>query len=354
MTGQALTVDMHSAVIPKPYLQYLERHGDDCGMDLSTDDSGQQYMVPRRSIPVYGTQPIPVSQAHWDPVVRLAYMREAGVHVQALSPPTTLFNYWQPPKLGIELAELINDAIAEIVNRWPTRFIGVATVPLQDPPSAVAQLERAVKQLGMRAVEIGSSVNQRELDDRALWPFWEAVQALGVPVFVHGNDVPGFERMRRWFLPALLGIPVASGLALANLIFGGVLEAFPGLAFWFPHAGGVFPYLRGRMDHGYAVHEGANQAIPRPPSTYFSQVYFDTIAFYEPALTYLIEAVGEDHVIYGSDYPFSVGQLDGADWIRKHPALVPATREKILGGNAFRLVGLNPEDYGGTVHNRRV
>lgn len=341
----SLTIDMHSALIPEAYLEYLAKRGEHCGMDVSTDDNGQRYMVPRRAIPVYGTQPIPVLPAHWDVAVRLGNMEQTDVDVQALSVPTTLFNYWQKPELGLELTRLINNAIAEVVSRHPQRFVGIATVPLQDPKAAVTELERAALKLNMRGVEIGSSVNEWELDDRALWPFWEAAEALGIPIFVHGNEVPGAERMTRWFMSALLGIPAASALALANLIFGGVLEVFPKLTFWFPHGGGVFPYLRGRMDHGYAVHAGANAAIPRPPSTYLGQVYFDTILFYEPALDYLIEAVGEDFVMLGTDYPFTVGQLDGAEWVRHHPSLDPSTREKILGGNAARLLRLDVEDY---------
>jgi aminocarboxymuconate-semialdehyde decarboxylase len=340
LSGPHLIIEMHSAVIPEAYLQHLEQHADRYSMDVSIDDEGQRYMVPRRPIPVYGTRSIAVQPAHWDLAIRLDYMNRTGVDIQALSTPTTLFNYWQPPELGATLASLINDAIAELASQRPTRFLGIATVPLQDPKRAVVELERVVEKHGLHAVEVGSSVNGWELDNRVLWPFWEAAEALDIPIFVHGNEVPGFERMERWFLPALLGIPVASGLALLNLIFGGVLEAFPRLRFWFPHGGGALPYLRGRMDHVYEVHTGANEAIPRPPSTYLNQVYFDTITFYEPALTYLVEAVGEDHILFGTDYPFSVGQLDGAAWIRNHPALSPTAREKILGGNAMGLLGL--------------
>lgn len=334
------TIDMHSAFIPNAYLQHLEKQGERYGMTVTTDDEGHRYMTPLTPIPVYGMQPVPVIPAHWDPTVRLEDMQRAGVDVQALSVPTTLFNYWQPVDAGVTLSRLINDAIAEVVAGHPSNFVGIATVPLQSPKHAVAELERAVTSLGMRAVEVGSSVNEWELDDAALRPFWEAAEALDVPVFIHGNDVPGVERMQRWFLPAVVGIPFASSLALANLIFGGVLEAFPALRLWFPHGGGAFPYLRGRMNHAYDAHAGANEAIPRPPSTYLNQVYFDTILFYEPALKYLIEAVGDDHVMLGTDYPFFIGQLDGAEWIRSQDTLAPATKARILGGNAAQLLGV--------------
>jgi aminocarboxymuconate-semialdehyde decarboxylase len=340
-----LTIDMHTSFIPESYLEYLEKHSDHSGVGVSTDDAGLRYMVPRRPIPVYGMQPVPVMPAHWDIDVRLENMTSTGVDVQALSVPTTLFNYWQKPALGLELSRTINDAIAEAVRQHPKRFVGIATVPLQNPDLAVAELERAVTELGMRAVEIGSSVNEWELDNQALRPFWEAAESLDVPVYIHGNEVPGFDRMTRWFLAALLGIPVASTLALTNLIFGGVLEAYPRLALWLPHGGGVYPYLRGRMDHVYAIHMGANQAIPRPPSTYLNQVYFDSILFYEPALSYMLEVMGEDHVMLGTDYPFSVGQLDGASFLHSHPALSESARQKLLSENALGLLGMNKADF---------
>lgn len=341
--SEALVIDMHATIIPWEYLTYLQAHEETIGVGFQAGDE-EWFMIPKTPIPVYGMQPIPVLRAHFDLDVHLADMAERGVDVQVLSVPTTLFNYQQRPALGQRLASLINEAIAEAAAKHPRHFVGTATVPLQDCRLAVAELQRAVA-LGLKAITIGSSVNDMELDDPSLWPFWEAAEASQMPIFIHGHDIPGAARMQRWFLSALLGIPVASALALANLIYGGVLEAFPRLRFWIAHGGGVYPYLRGRMDHGYEVHAGANGAIPRPPSSYLNQVLFDSITLFSPALAYLVEAVGEDNIVLGTDYPFSIGQLDGATWVKGLETLPETSRRKILGENALGLLGLPKEAF---------
>jgi aminocarboxymuconate-semialdehyde decarboxylase len=340
-----VTIDIHSLIVPEEFLLQMERTGVRYGIDITTNGQGQRYLVQQCLSTIYDQRPLLVDQTHWDISLRIENMQRTNLHFQVLSPPATQFIYMQPPKLGAQLAMLINDSIAQIVNQHPDRFLGICTVPLQDPALAAIELERGVGKLGLVGVEIGSSVNKWQLDNQALWPFWEAVEELDVPIFISGIEALGVMQMQRWSLSDLFGVPIASNLALAQLIFGGVLEAFPSLKLVNPNGAGILPYIRGRLDHGYQVNIGAKDAIPRPPSTYLSQIYFGSIMFYEPALQFLIEAASEDHVLLCTNFPFPLSQPDCVSMIVNHPFLSPPTKEKILGGNAKRLLGLNDEFF---------
>lgn len=236
---------------------------------------------------------------------KIKEMDQNKVDIQVLS-IMPLFQYDLDPELGMVYSQMQNNALAKMVNGHPGRFIGLATVPLQNPKAAARELERSMKELGLKGVEISNSVNEKNLDWRDLWPFYEKAQELGAFILCHPSDAPGAERMPKYHLVNLVGFPSATTLAIASIIFGGVLEDFPRLKFCFGHAGGFAPYQRGRLDHGYQVRTECKEFIRKKPSEYFKLLTFDTITHYPPALEYLIKTVGCDNVLLGSDSPFDM------------------------------------------------
>ena len=199
-----------------------------------------------------------------------------------------------------------------------------------------------MKQLGFRGTEIGTSVNGKNLDSPELWPFYEKAQELNAFIFVHPTNVQGAERMPKYHLANLIGNPSATSLAIASLIFGGVLENFPRLKFCFAHAGGFAPYQRGRFEHGYQVRTECKEKIKKPPSEYFKLLYFDTITHYGPALAYLIKSVGSDHVLLGSDYPADMADFDPVSSVEGLKTISNTEKKRILWNNAAELLRIVP------------
>jgi len=268
---------------------------------------------------------------------RLRDMHERQVDMHVLSAPTTLLGYRLDPAKALALDRRINDAFAETVASNPAHFVGLAAVPLQAPEESARELERAVRELGLRGVQIGTNVNGTNLDDPSLTPFYAKVQELDVPVFIHPLTVLGAERLRGYHLGNLIGNPTEDAVAAASLIFGGVLKEFPRLKFYIAHGGGSCPFLRGRWEHGWRVRPEARVKIDRPPSEYFRLLYFDSLTHSGPALNYLVETVGPERVMLGTDYPYDMSDADPLKTIASLPHLSDRQRDMIYGLNAAAL-----------------
>lgn len=243
------------------------------------------------------------------PVRRLADMDRDRIGRQLLSPIPVLFCYWGPPEATAEFARRQNDYIAETVSAHPRRFLGAATVAMQDPKLAIRELER-IAGMGLHAVEIGTNVAGRYLDHPAVVEVLQAASDLGIPVLVHPWDAIAEDQHRAYYLPHMVLLPAETALAMARLIFGGVLERLPKLRIAFAHGGGNFIPLLRRIDHGFKVRPEAKVAIDRLPSTYLRQLYFDSITHDAEVLEFLCRRVGSDRVMLGSDYPFDMGVQD--------------------------------------------
>lgn len=276
----------------------------------------------------------------YNPEMRIRDMEETGVAIQALS-VRPRFGYELDSEIAVVISRAQNEMIAKLVSKYPDRFVGLATVPLQDPQVAADELDRAMIILDMKGVEIGSNVNGKNLDAPELWPFYEKAQELEAFIFVHPTNVAGIDRMQKYHLGNLIGNPLDTSLAIASLIFGGVLESFPRLKFCFAHAGGFAPYQRGRLEHGFKVRPEGKEVISKPPSEYFKLLYFDTITHYTPALRYLIESVGSDHVLLGSDYPFDMADPDPVSTVNCLESISSIEKRKVLGENAAKLLRIN-------------
>jgi len=273
----------------------------------------------------------------------IEHMDATKVDLMVASPPPFLFFYELDGPTGLEACRIQNDGIAEVAAKYPERFVGMGIVPLQDPDLAVRELERLVRELNMSAVEIQTNIRDLYPGAKSFWPFWEAVQDLDVLVFLHPNEPLniGAERMEDYYLKNLLGNPIETSRAIADVVFSGLLEAYPRLKLLFAHGGGAVPFIRGRYEHGYHARTETKTGIHRPPSEYIKLLYFDTITHWKPALEFLVRTVGADHVVVGSDYPFDMGPVEPIRFVEGTPGISAAEKKKILSENAISLFKLD-------------
>jgi aminocarboxymuconate-semialdehyde decarboxylase len=270
---------------------------------------------------------------------RIRDMDRARVDVQILSPSPIMLYYWADIETGITLSRLQNERISEVCRRYPSRFIGIGTVPLQDVDEATRELERVSKELDLRGVIVSSNVNGKDLDDPPFFPFFEKAESLDLLILVHPHDTAAAERMQRFYLTNLIGNPLDTTIAATRFIFSGLLEKLPALKVCFAHGGGHLPYIMGRIHHGYVVRPECKDEIQRSPWEYFKRLYFDTITHYTPALEYLVRTAGSDHVLMGSDYPYDMGDEDPVGFVQ-NLSVPEDDKRKILGGNLRRLLGM--------------
>ena len=265
-----------------------------------------------------------ISDNVWEPTRRIEEMDGKGVSMQVLSTVPVMFSYWAKPTDALDLSRRLNDHIAEVVRDHPTRFTGLGTIPMQDPDLAAGELERCVRELGLRGAEIGTHVDANphfgrvdtlNLDNAALQPVWSAAEELNAAIFVHPWDMLGSERMPKYWLPWLVGMPAETSLAICSMIFGGVFERFPKLRVAFAHGGGAFPFTIGRVDHAFHVRpdvvEAENSTSPRRYLAHDgmpARFYVDSLVHDADALRLLLKLFGAERIAFGSDYPFSLGE----------------------------------------------
>jgi aminocarboxymuconate-semialdehyde decarboxylase len=274
--------------------------------------------------------------------VRLKDMDRMGIDVQAVSPAPFQCYYWTEPDFGLELSRIVNDRIAEIAAKWPERFVGLGTVPLQNAELAVAELERCIKDRGMRGVEIIPNVNGMDLTDPRLnlEKFFAKAQELDAAIFMHPLGFTQGDRLVDHYFNNVIGNPLETTVAVSHLIFSGVMERHPKLKVILAHAGGYLAHYWGRMDHAHRARADCHTAIKKAPSSYLKKFYFDTITFDEQMLGHMIERYGSDHVLLGTDYPYDMGEDDPVGLIAGVPRLSSADRQRIMGANAARLLNI--------------
>ena len=272
--------------------------------------------------------------------VRLADMDAMGVDVQALClSPYQLF-HWAGGELGTRAFRLINDDLAELVRAHPDRFLGLGAVPMQDPSSAIDELKRCAVELGFRGIEMATHIEGEELSSARFESFWGAVEELDMLVFIHPTGFTEPARFTDHYFFNTIGHPLEETICAGRLIFDGVMERHPALKFVFSHGGGYLPAYAGRFDHAYHAREDVRHGLPRPPSEYLSNFYFDTMVFEPDQLGFLIDKYGADHILLGTDYPYDMGEDDPLGLLDRVDGLDADDRDLIIGGNAARLLGI--------------
>jgi aminocarboxymuconate-semialdehyde decarboxylase len=278
------------------------------------------------------------------PQVRRNEIKSQKVDVQVLSTVPAMFNYHIQPEHGEQVARFLNDHLAGVLAQEPKTFVGLATAPLQDPVRSAKEVERC-RSLGFRGFQIGSHVNDWNLSDRALWPFYEALEANDLCLFVHPWDMRGQDKMQKYWLPWLVGMPMETSLAICSMIFGGVFEAFPKLRVAFAHGGGAFPFTLGRIQHGFEVRPDLCAVDNgRSPAQSMGRFFVDSLVHDEKALRYLVDLFGREKVCLGSDYPFPLGEERPGELIEK-VFTDSETQEWLFSKSALNWLGMKREDF---------
>ncbi|HYZ56583.1 MAG TPA: amidohydrolase family protein [Streptosporangiaceae bacterium] len=330
-------IDAHAHVIP-PALVDAMRDG------LAPDGIRLEPAGGRTWVVHWQGYRYPLPDDFHDVAARLATMDRHGIDAALLSIAPPLFLYWIEPQAGVAAACLINDAIADMVSKAPDRFTGLATLPLQDPVAAVAELRRCVRTHGFRGAQIGPHTEGVPLDDERLRPVLAAAADLRVPLIIHPYYVGSSPDLEEFYLTNLQGNPWQTAVCASRLILSGTLDALPGLDVVLVHGGGHLPYQMGRLDHGHRVRPEAKGCV-HPPSAYARRFHYDTLTHNPSATRWLIDQVGADRVVLGTDTPFDMGagslgtQLEGVQ-------LGETDRQAIAYVNAERLFGLTGGNRG--------
>lgn len=280
----------------------------------------------------------------WEPEARIEDCKHTHVDVQVLSTIPVMFNYWAKPEHSYEISRFLNDHIAEVVERYPKKFIGLGTVPMQNADIAVKELER-FKKIGLVGVEIGSNVNDLNLNETQFFPVYEAAEELGLAVFVHPWNMMGAKQMSKYWLPWLVGMPAETSRAICSMIFGGVFERFPKLRFAFAHGGGSFPSTVGRVEQGFKVRPDLT-ALDNVinPRDYLGHFWVDSLIHDSDFLQYVINVLGESKVCCGSDYPFPLGEANPGEEIETLD-VSKKVKEKLLYKNALEWLNIKSPKF---------
>ena len=333
-----LKIDTHTHVLPETWPDLATKYGDN-RFPVIVNSEG------RRRIYKDGKFFREVWDSAYHAQSRIDDYARFGIQVQVVSTVPVLFSYWAKGNQALELHRYLNDHTAGLCREHPKNYIGIGTVPLQSPTLAIQELERCVETLDLPAVQIGSHVENWNLDAPELFPFFEAAADLGAAILVHPWDMMGKETMPKYWLPWLVGMPAEQARAACCLIFGGVLERLPKLRVCFAHGGGSFPYSIGRIEHGFRMRPDLVATDnARNPREYLGKMWFDSCVHDRAALRYLLEGAGSNKVMLGTDYPFPLGEQDPGAGIAALD-LSDFEQAQLYHGSALEWLGLPLSRY---------
>ena len=331
------SIDIHAHLTPQCFWRATEDGGNWHSLRRERDARGRQMLVSeggerRGQLP---------PKASWTPEQRLDDMDSLGVDIHVVSPFGGFYNYHLDADVAAATSRECNDEISEMMKSWPDRFSGLATLPMQDVPAAIAELERVMVNHGFKGAMIDDKINGKLLDEPEFMPFWKAAEQLGAVILFHqGGDTIVDARIQRYHLPNSVGNLADRTLTFAALVMGGVMDACPDLRVCLSHGGGFACYGAGRMDRGWERIPPADRLAAMPPSAYLNRFDYDCIVYTEHALRFLIDSVGIDRVLFGTDWPYDMAQDWPVSWILSLESLTQDEKDAILWKNLENLLGL--------------
>jgi aminocarboxymuconate-semialdehyde decarboxylase len=333
MRPASTTIDIHSHVAVPPAAAFVKPH-----LDPQTIPLVHFADAATRALSQKQEEDVRSRITGYDR--RLSDLDAMGIDLQLVLPPPNQCYYTVPLDIAVKAAHMVNDGLAEYVAKKPDRFLALGSVPMIDGAEAAKELERCMKTLGMKGVEILTNVAGRELSDPVHAPFWKKAEELGALVIIHPNGFTDAKRLTRFYFNNVIGNPLETALALHYLIFDGVLERHPDLKILAVHGGGYLPAYSGRIDHAWGARSDAHGDLPQPPTFYLRKIYVDTVVFTPEQLLALVTLFGAEHVIMGTDYPFDMAEYDPIGHVLSVAQLDGTKVAAIAGGNAKRLLGL--------------
>ncbi|XP_046655483.1 2-amino-3-carboxymuconate-6-semialdehyde decarboxylase-like [Daphnia pulicaria] len=333
-----MKIDIHTHILPKTWPNLAERYGYGGFVQLEHDaDNGETARMMKD-----GKLFRVVEKNCWDIESRIADMEKFKVSVQVLSTVPVMFSYWAKAADALDLSRILNDDLAGMVNKYPSKFVALGTVPMQDPLLAAEEIKRCVVDLGMSGIQIGSHINNWNLDAPELIPVWKTCEDLKCSVFVHPWDMPSLDgRHSKYWMPWLVGMPMETTTAICSMVMGGVLHNFPGLKVCFAHGGGSYPFTIGRIEHGYKVRPDLCATnCSRSPREFCGKFYTDSLVHDSSSLRMLLDVIGKDRVMLGTDYPFPLGELEPGSLIESMDDL-GYLKEKLLYENAMEFLNVD-------------
>ena len=329
------SIDIHAHLTPQCFWRATEKGSHWHGITRDRDAEGHDRAL------VSGRPQLLPPRARWTPEERLADMDSLGVEMHVVSPYVGFYNYHLDAKIAAATSQETNDEIASMVRAWPKRFAGLGGLPMQDVKAAIGELERCMGKLGFKGVEINDHINGKTLEEPEFRPFWKAAEETGALVFFHqGGETLVSPRSKKYHLPNSIGNLVDRAVTFATLVHGGVMDQFPKLRIVLGHGGGYTCYGIGRMDRGWQVRAEAREKLPKPPSAYLNRFYYDCIVYTESALRFLIDSVGIDRVVFGTDWPYDMALDWPVSWVLAMESLSQEEKEKILWKNLAGLLNL--------------
>ena len=329
---------MHTHILPKSMPNWTEKFGYGKFIELIHNDNGTADMIQGGQF--FRT----IKENCWDEHLRIEEYKKYETQVQVVCTIPVMFSYWAKTNDCVALSQFLNDHIAELVQRYPKNYIGLGTIPMQDTQAAIDELER-IKKIGLVGIQIGSNINDENLSKDKFFPIFETCQRLGLAVMIHPWQMMGFDSMKKYWLPWLVGMPAETSRAACSMIFGGVLERLPELRVCFSHAGGSFLPTIGRIEHGFKCRPDL-VAIDNPvnPRNYLGKFWVDSITHDIDALEYILKMQGSNRVCLGSDYPFPLGDLEIGKFIEES-GLASVDKENIFHNATLEWLQLDKKNF---------
>ena len=331
-----LKIDIHTHIIPDNLPDFTKKFGYEGFVKLEKKNESEADMV------LFNENFRTIQCNCWDPKKRISDMGKSNIDVQVISPIPIMFSYWANAKDALEQSEMINDFISEVCTKYPKKFIGLGTIPMQSVSYSLKELERCKNELNLKGIEIGSNINDINLNEDKFHDIFAACEELSLSLFIHPWQMMGMSKMKKYWLPWLVGMPAETTRAICSMIFGGIFDKFPKLRVAFAHGGGNFHYTLGRIEQGFlqrpdlcAVNNKNN------PKKYIDKFYIDSLVHSADSLNFLVNQVGVNQIALGTDYPFPLGEIPPGNTIKQLESISTKDRERLLHGTALEWLNLD-------------